>query len=115
MFSNMNPKSPLPKEKKLTVIFRVEEGCLGPDGAQHVEGFCKFAQKEVETIDADFVHWIVVPRHDKALVETEYNINEKKLTHDKAERYLNLFEKSLDEFEGHFHEKISLLIEDYLH
>ncbi|MFT6898769.1 MAG: hypothetical protein ACJA13_003196, partial [Paraglaciecola sp.] len=38
---------PLPLYKKLTVTFRVEPGCLGPDGISHIEAFCKFAKREV--------------------------------------------------------------------
>ena len=52
----MKTKLPLPQDKKLTVIFRLEPGCLGPDGEDHVEEFCKFAEKEVAPIDSDFVH-----------------------------------------------------------
>ena len=29
---------------QLAVIYRVEPGCLGPEGAAHIEGFCQFAQ-----------------------------------------------------------------------
>jgi hypothetical protein len=47
---------PLPMYKKLTVTFRVGPGCLGPDGIDHIEGFCKFAKKEVDGLDSDFIH-----------------------------------------------------------
>lgn len=105
---------PLPFDKKLTVIFRVEPGCLGPDGIDHIEGFCKFAKAEVLTLDADFVSWEIIPRYDKTLAETEYKINEKRLTHDKLEKYLGVFAKQPDEFEEHLHEKLSVLIDQYL-
>ncbi len=83
----------LPKEKKLTVTYRVEPGCLGPKGADHIEKFCLFAQKQVESIDADFVHWEIVPRYDKSLPEMQYQIGKKRLSHDKAATYLQLFGK----------------------
>lgn len=105
---------PLSQDKKLNVTFRVEAGCLGPEGASLIDGFCNFAQQEVETLDADFVHWEIIPRHDKSLPEMEYKISNKKLSHDKAERYLELFGKELNEFEEHLHEKIAILIDQHL-
>jgi hypothetical protein len=47
---------PLSMYKKLTVTFRVGPGCLGPDGIDHIEGFCKLAKKEVDGLDSDFIH-----------------------------------------------------------
>jgi translation initiation factor 2 alpha subunit (eIF-2alpha) len=104
---------PLPLYKKLTVTFRVEPGCLGPDGAEHIEEFCKYAKKEVAQLDADFVRWVITPRYDKSLPETEYKTNNKKLDHDKAEKYLRVFEKELDEFEEHLQDKLAELIDEY--
>jgi len=111
---HMKIKLPLPQEKKLTVVCRIEAGCLGPEGADHIEEFCNFAQTEVEPIDSDFVHWELIPRHDKSLAEMQYKINNKKLNHDKAAKYLAMFNKNLDEFEDHLHEKLSHLIDQYL-
>lgn len=105
---------PLPKEKKLTVVVRVEPGCLGPRGIDHIEGFCEFAQTQVEPLDADFVHWEIIPRHDKSLPEMEYAAINKKLTHDKADKYLSMFNKSLDTFEDHIHHKLAELIDQFL-
>jgi translation initiation factor 2 alpha subunit (eIF-2alpha) len=105
---------PLPLYKKLTVIFRVEPGCLGPDGIDHIEGFCKFAKKKVTDLDADFVRWVITPRYDKSLAETEYNINNKLLDHAKAEKYLRVFNKELNNFEEHFQDTLSILIDEYL-
>lgn len=104
---------PLPLYKKLTVTFRVEPGCLGPDGVEHIEEFCKYAKKEVAQLDADFVRWVITPRYDKSLPETEYKTNNKKLDHDKAEKYLRVFEKELDEFEEHLQDKLAELIDEY--
>ncbi|MCW8875588.1 MAG: hypothetical protein OQK04_14525 [Kangiellaceae bacterium] len=106
--------SQLPKEKKLNVLYRVEPGCLGPDGPERIEDFCQFAEKEVEDLDADFVHWDIVPRFDKTLPEMEYKALQKRLTHEQAAKYLSVFEKDLDEFEEHLHEKLGVLIENYL-
>jgi hypothetical protein len=105
---------PLPLYKKLTVTFRVEPGCLGPDGIDHIEGFCKFAKLEVSGLESDFVRWVITPRYDKLLLETEYKTNNKRLDHDKAEKYLRVFGKELDDFEEHLQDKLSILIDQYL-
>lgn len=105
---------PLPLYKKLTVTFRVEPGCLGPDGMDHIEGFCKHAKKSVAELDSDFVRWVIVPRYDKSLAETEYKTNNKILDHNKAQMYLKVFGKDLDDFEEHLQEKLSELIDEYL-
>ena len=110
----MKDNLPLPQDKKLNVVCRIEADCLGPDGEDHIEEFCKIAQEEVEDLDADFVHWEMVPRHNKLESEMQYNVNKKKLTHDKAARYLTLFHKNLDDFEDHLHEKLTFLIDQYL-
>jgi hypothetical protein len=105
---------PLPICKKLTVTFRVEPGCLGPDGIVHIEGFCKFAKKEVAGLDSGFVSCVITPRYDKSLLEIEYKTNNKRLDHDKAEKYLRVFGKELDDFEEHLQDTLSILIDQYL-
>ncbi|MFT2091720.1 hypothetical protein [Paraglaciecola sp. 2405UD69-4] len=109
----MHVDLPLPLYKKLTVTFRVEPGCLGPDGIEHIEKFCKFAKKEVAGLDSDFVRWVITPRYDKSLPETEYKTNNKRLDHEKAEKYLTIFGKDLDEFEEHLQDKLSILIDEF--
>jgi len=110
----MNVTLPLAKEKKLTVIFRIEPGCLGPQGESHIKEFCQFAQKEVESIDADFVHWVLTPRSDKTMPEMQYQVSNKILTHDQADRYLDVFKKNLDDFEQHLHDGVTRLIDQYM-
>lgn len=110
----MKIKLPLSQEQKLTVVCRIEPGCLGPQGKDHIAEFCNFAQVEVEPVDADFVHWVLVPRNDKSLPEMQYKVGEKTLTHDKAARYLQLFKKDLDLFEDHLHDKLAHLVDEYL-
>lgn len=109
----MNSSLPLPQEKKLTVLFRVEAGCLGPNGEAHVDRFCDFAQAEVANLEAEFIHWEIVPRSDKSKPEMEYRIGGRSLNHDMARRYLDAFEQNLDEFEEHLNERILHLIERY--
>ena len=109
----MKNSLPLPDAKKLNVTFRVEPGCLGPQGESLIDGFCSFAQKSVESLDSDYVHWTIVPRTDKAQPEIQYNVLGKKMNHDQAEKYLSVFKKSLDEFEGHLEDKLANLIDEF--
>ncbi|MCK5648982.1 MAG: hypothetical protein KAI22_08895 [Gammaproteobacteria bacterium] len=110
----MKNNLPLPQEKKLMVLFRLEPGCLGPDGKDHIEQFCQLAQQEFKSLHSDFVHWDIVPRHDKSLPEMQYKINNKKLSHDKAEKFLNIFHKNLNDFEDQLHKKLAVFIDQYL-
>lgn len=110
----MSQALPLPLYKKLNVLFRVEPGCLGPDGKDHIEGFCKFAKKQVASLHSDFVRWSITPRYDKTLPETEFKTRGKRLDHDKAEKYLLIFGQELEEFEEQFQELLSELIDQYL-
>lgn len=110
----MNITLPVAGDQKLVVEFRVEPGCLGPQGHEHVEGFCRFAQRELAAVDAGFIHWELTARHDKSLPEIQYKINNKSMTRDKAAKYLAVFEKSLDEFENDLEDKIINLVEQYL-
>ena len=38
----------LPLYKKLLVMYRIEPGCLGPQGADYVEEFCVFAKQKIK-------------------------------------------------------------------
>ena len=107
-------KLPLPKEKKMTVVCRIEPGCLGPEGIDLVEEFCTFAQREIETIDSDFIHWELVPRLNKEYEEMQYQVNGKNLSHEKAAKYLQIFDVKIDEFEDRLHDKLSELIDQHL-
>ncbi|GLR71507.1 hypothetical protein [Agaribacter marinus] len=109
----MTQDLPLPLYKKLSVLFRLEPGCLGPDGMEHIEAFCTFAKNKVTVLHSDFVRWKVTPRYDKSLPETEYKTKSKRLDHDKAEKYLQIFGQDLDTFEEQFQELLANLIDEY--
>lgn len=110
---NTSSNLPLPDDKKLTVTYRIEPGCLGPQGSDHVDAFCLFAEERVKDLDADFIHWDITPRNNKALAEMEYHVSNKRLNHDKADKYLQVFGKSLDEFEDHIQVECVRLINRY--
>jgi hypothetical protein len=102
------------EDKKLTLIIRVESGCLGPKGLDIVDDFCRLAQKEFESFYADFMHWQIVPRHDAASPEMSYYIDKKRLDSAKAAKYLALFDQDLASIETELEEKLTGLINTYL-
>jgi len=105
---------PLSLDRKLTVIIRVEPACLGPNGYDHIEKFCSVTQIKIEPIDSAFINWEIVPRFDKSLPEIQYKVTNKILTHEQAAKYLALFSKRLDAFEGYLNEKLAILIDQHL-
>jgi hypothetical protein len=99
---------------KLTVLCRIEPGCLGPNGVDLIDDFCRYAQSRVQSMNAAYVIWKLVARHDKTLPEMHYSISGKNLDHARAERYLAHFNQPLADFEDHFHNRLADLIDDYL-
>ena len=110
----MHIGAPLSQENKLTVLCRVEPGCLGPDGKDHIEGFCRFALTAMTPINSAFVHWIITPRYDKTLPEIQYQLLERKLSYLQAAKYLEILGQDPDEFTTALDEKLASLIEQYL-
>lgn len=110
----MKDSLPLPESKKLTVTYRVEPGCLGPQGEDFIDEFCVFAQKSVESLDSDYVIWSIIPRNDKTLPEVQYNVLGKKMNHVQADKYLDVFGKSLDDFEVHLDDRLVNLIDEFI-
>lgn|GEM_PF-2459025 len=55
-----------------------------------------------------------MPRHDVALPETSYHIDNKKLDSAKATKHLTLFERDLASIETELEENLAALINVYL-
>ena len=102
------------QDKKLRLTVRVESGCLDPNGVDVIDDFCRLEQKEFESFYANFIHWQIVPRHNVALPEVSYHIDNKKLDSAKATKYLTLFERDLASIETELEEKLAALINLYL-
>lgn len=103
----------LPESKKMLVIFRVEPGSLGPNGKQYIKEFCDFAQQQLQSHDNEYITWFIQPRLDKQLVEMEFQISSKKLSPDKANKYLNLFGDNLTSFEEKLEDNVDAMIDQY--
>jgi len=104
----------LSNDKKLTIIYRIEPGCLGPQGSEHIQAFCVFAQKEFDALNMNYAQWKIVPRENKALPEVEYQLKGKRMAKDKTERFLQIFDENLSDFEQHMDQTLAQLIDDYL-
>lgn len=98
-------------DKKITVIFRVEAGCLGPQGLSHVDKFCSEAVQKFRSDFPPYINWQIVPRHDKTLPELEYSIAGRPLSREHAERYLALFKQDIEDFEMQVFDELPELID----
>ncbi|MFT3929114.1 MAG: hypothetical protein QM709_02350 [Spongiibacteraceae bacterium] len=107
------PESIISPDKKLSVIFRVEPGCLGPEGRDHIVEFCRFSEEQLGALDSHFVQWQLIPRLDKTLPEIEYLTAAKKMNREQAEKYLAVFGREIDEFEEALQENISLFADQF--
>ncbi|RDH43361.1 hypothetical protein [Zooshikella ganghwensis] len=109
----MTTQLPLPEEKKIVVLIRVEPGCLGPEGKNHIEPFCIYMQNHVASVHSDFAKWKIRPRLDKDLPELEYFLLNKKLTSARVEKYLHIFNLNLPHFEDEIHDLLDQEIEQF--
>jgi len=105
---------PFSHDSKLIVLCRVEPGCLGPDGKDHIENFCLFAQKAMPLISPTFVSWSIVPRYDKTLPEIQYQVNDRKLTYAQFEKFMEMIDKDPTEFSTQLDDNLAGLIDRYL-
>ena len=101
-------------ENRLTIVFRLEPGCLGPDGKQYIEEFCVLVQHAFAKKTIGIVNWEIIPRYDKLLPETEYRLGERGFSRDKALRYLGACGKDLDTLESQLNLALPRMIEQYL-
>lgn len=101
-------------DRKIAVLCRIEPGCLGPDGVDHIEAFCALAQKAMQHFDADVGTWLLIPRYDKTLEEMQYSVANKLLSREQATKYLVSIGRDIDSFEERFQDKLTSLINLYL-
>ena len=103
----------LNENNKITVIFRIEPGCLGPEGPTHVDKFCVQARAQLQGKHQSFINWEVVPRHDKTLPEMDFAIQGKGLTREFASRYMDHFNVNLDDFEMAVFDELPEMIDQF--
>lgn len=101
-------------ERQIAVLCRIEPGCLGPNGLDHIEAFCALAQKAMQNFDVNVGTWVLTPRYNKSLEEMQYSVANKLLSHEKATRYFQLIGRDIESFEERFQDKLTALISLYL-
>ena len=99
--------------KKLTIQIRVEPGCLGPDGKEHIETFCVAAAKIFEAVEPELVSWVLIPRYDKKLPAQEFFLNDLKLSEEQASLFLRRFGRELGEVQDQLDSVLAQLVERY--
>ncbi|MDO6452148.1 hypothetical protein Q4490_01095 [Neptunomonas phycophila] len=104
----------IPEEKKLTVICRVEAGCLGPEGDKLVARFCGFALDNFERTLPAHIAIKVLPRMDKMLPEMDYQVMGRTLSREQSTKYLELFDDDTDQLEERLNAQLIELINQYL-
>jgi len=109
----MPVQNTFPEEKKMTVIFRMEPGSLGPDGAQYVKEFCEFAQTQLRASSEYYLNWFIVPRFDKSLPEMKYQLGGKVLNKAQATKYLGMFGENYSHFEDQLEDHLEAIINQY--
>lgn len=97
----------------LEVIYRVEPGCLGPQGKDYIEDFCKFSQPLVTAHTAGFMRWVLIPRFDKSLPEMQCTLAGRTLSQSQAERYFAVYGADASALEAELNEQLTLLIDQY--
>jgi len=110
----MNENVDVPAHMRLSVVARIEAGCLGPEGDSHIDPFCRFANKAFSEFDKHFVDWFIIPRTDYSAPEFEYQVQKKRLSEEKTDKYLEMFGLSLDSFENKLNNHICDVIERYM-
>lgn len=110
----MKTNLPIHNDKKLAVTYRVEAGCLGPNGVNFIVEFCIYAQSQLQLLNSDYINWNIVYREDKTLPEIEFGLINKIIDEKKAEKYLSVFGKTLDDFEGDLSDHITNFVSHFM-
>ncbi|WP_434360440.1 hypothetical protein NF212_07970 [Parasalinivibrio latis] len=99
---------------KLKVLCRLEPGCLGPNGINHIEAFCGVAQKPIQSLLGDRIEWELTPRYDKSEPEFDYVLANRLLTESQAEKYLSSLELTPEDVEEMFNERLTGYITQFM-
>ena len=83
----------------IMVLYRVEPGCLGPDGKFFIEDFCAYANEAFENVQREHIDWLFVPRHDKSLPEIQYQYRDRNLSRKMAQTLFSMKHIDIEQFE----------------
>lgn len=98
----------------ITVLYRVEPGCLGPEGKFFIEDFCAYANEIFGNVLCEHIDWLFVPRHDKTLPEIQYQYKERNLSREMAQKLFKIKSIDIDNFEELVNERLPDLIDKFL-
>lgn len=101
-------------DQKLIVECRIEAGCLGPSGADHIADFCDFARDKFSLDGHEQLDWQLVPRENVEQAEVQYRLAGKRLSAQQAKKYLSLLGIDITDLETQIDDKLVTLIEQYL-
>ena len=110
----MNSELNIPKEKKLTILYRIEPGCLGPDGKLEIDEFCLFASTKITDMKLMFVNCTIEPRNDKTLPELQFYLLGKHISYDQAKLYMHKFERDIDVFFEDLDDRLANYIDEFI-
>ena len=103
-----------PHPARLTLLMRIEPGCLGPDGKLHIATFCAAATRLFAASAPQGLCWQLIPRHDKRLPELSFLLQDQTLTAPQAERYLQRLGLALAPLREQADERLPELVDRYL-
>ncbi|MBR9727197.1 hypothetical protein ACFOD0_01245 [Shewanella intestini] len=101
-------------DRQLTILYRLEPGCLGPDGIDHIEAFCLLVQKAFIKKLQPIYQLNVVPRYDKSLAEIQFSIGNKVLNDDQADAFFNAAGLEQQKIIDGIEDKLTKLINQYI-
>lgn len=97
----------------IVILYRLEPGCLGPDGRQYITEFCQFAAPLLASQTPVFMRWQLEPRFDKTLPEWQCYFHGKLLNEAQAARLLGHFGADVDGLIEQLNEHLTLMIDQY--
>lgn len=104
----------LPPETQLTILYTVEPGCLGPQGDQLIDQFCKFIAEKLNSTFGENCLWIIQYKTHLSAHHIDYQIDNKRLNREQAKQFLHASQKDIEHFENDVDELVVEYIEEFL-
>jgi hypothetical protein len=101
---------------QINALFRLEPGCLGPNGIDLAYAFCDQIKHDLQSQinNNQVINWRIEPRFDKTLPETEYSFNERPINPSQAKQLAEKLGINLDDIEMNLHDMLAEWIDDFL-
>ncbi|MBQ4838069.1 hypothetical protein [Pseudoalteromonas luteoviolacea] len=96
----------------LYIQLRLEPGCMGPQGKDHIEAFCQ--KENAGPWQNQFATVCVVPRYDKTLPEWEYRVKNKLLSAEQASKFISMHATTKSELEDNIESYMAEEIDAYM-